>query len=851
LNTNNQKDGAWHQRGSALNTATAGSTDQVHLGKYLFLLFQLALLALILRQFQIESNALLRISLLAFIGFAIHYFLPTTLRQAFFGLLSIGGLALVMGIANAAWIIGFGALLIAICHLPLKYWYRAALLTAAGIGLAVLRVKSTGPWSNAVWPILGAMFMFRTVVYLYDKEHENVAPSWWRTIAYFFPLPNVCFPMFPVFDYKSFRRGYYDIERHRIYQIGVDWMARGALQLVLYRVVYYHVALPPAEVIDPDTLTRFIVANFMLYLKISGTFHLITGMMHLFGFNLIETHHRYCLASSFTDLWRRINIYWKDFMMKIFYYPIYFRLKRYGATTAVVTSTIAVFICTWLLHSYQWFWLRGDFPIAWQDGVFWMILAVFVVTGSLKELKHGRARSLSKPAILSVATAARGLSTVGIFFAVCVLWSLWGSESLASWLSLWDFFWRGIPPGGNAFPTLFLLVAATIFLCSVFFGQDLKGEGTAAGHAGRTLASSTYVTLTTLLIMAAISVPAVYTRLGTDAANGILSVRSGHLSRADAAMQEKGYYEDLTRVNRFNSQLWQLYMNKPVFNWLDVHEGAAGLIRYTGDFQGTSLTPNFKASSPYGSITINEWGMRDHGFTKNPADNEWRIAIIGPSIVMGWGVTEDKTFEAVLEQSLNSETTPQRRYEVMNFGVPGYQPPQNIKLAEQATMLGAKTLVYAASGREMNRAVTFIADSVRRGIKIPYPAIQAIVDELEINAKTDQTAAVKRLTLKNEAILSWVYAQIAAVARAHGATPVWVYIPPIIQGTGNPEAPIAERLARDEGFQIISLNEVFAGVPADELWVEEWDHHPNARGHRLIAEAILKHLEEEKILPAQ
>ena len=53
-------------------------------------------------------------------------------------------------------------------------------------------------------------------------------------------------------------------------------------------------------------------------------------MLHLFGFNLPETQSLYYLASSFTDFWRRINIYWKDFMMKVFYYPAFFGLKRSG-----------------------------------------------------------------------------------------------------------------------------------------------------------------------------------------------------------------------------------------------------------------------------------------------------------------------------------------------------------------------------------------------------------------------------------------------------------------------------------------------------------------------------------------
>ena len=67
-------------------------------------------------------------------------------------------------------------------------------------------------------------------------------------------------------------------------------------------------------------------------------------MLHLFGFNLPETHHRYFLASSFTDFWRRINIYWKDFMMKVFYYPAYFRLRRFGDTVALVLATVFMFL---------------------------------------------------------------------------------------------------------------------------------------------------------------------------------------------------------------------------------------------------------------------------------------------------------------------------------------------------------------------------------------------------------------------------------------------------------------------------------------------------------------------------
>jgi hypothetical protein len=158
---------------------------------------------------------------------------------------------------------------------------------------------------------------------------------------------------------------------------------------VLYRFVYYNVLNDAESVATLGDLVQFMVGTFLLYLRVSGQFHLIVGLLHLFGFRLPETHKLYYLAHSFTELWRRINIYWTDFMMKTVFYPAYFRLKQRGPKAALGWSTLAVFITTWLLHSYQWFWLRGGFPITPQDVLFWGVLGAFVVIGGLRELGSG------------------------------------------------------------------------------------------------------------------------------------------------------------------------------------------------------------------------------------------------------------------------------------------------------------------------------------------------------------------------------------------------------------------------------------------------------------------------------
>ena len=103
------------------------------------------------------------------------------------------------------------------------------------------------------------------------------------------------------------------------------------------------------------------MATYLLYLHVSGQFHLIVGLLHMFGFNLPETHHRYLLASSFTDFWRRINIYWKDFIMKLFFYPAFFALRGIGTLRAIALATLLAFFATWALHAGNGFGSGANF----------------------------------------------------------------------------------------------------------------------------------------------------------------------------------------------------------------------------------------------------------------------------------------------------------------------------------------------------------------------------------------------------------------------------------------------------------------------------------------------------------
>ena len=833
---------------SSLGTFAAG-TERLEIRKlwrFPIMLVQLGAIVVILRQFRIESPAFQEVATLAFIGFAIHYFLPQKFRLPFFAALSAASVVLVLGFASAAWLVGIGLVLIGICHLPLKLWLRVGLLLLVGGFAAAAKVEwISGPWSDAIWPILASMFMFRLIVYVYDiqheKQHEKMSLA--CSISYFFMLPNICFPMFPVVDYRGFRRTYYNAEQHEIYQTGIDWMVRGIIHLLLYRAIYYYWTLTPTEVIDPDTLTQYLVTNFLLYLRISGMFHLITGMLHLFGFNLIPTHNLYCLASSFTDFWRRINIYWKDFMMKIFYYPLFFMLRRFGEIPAIVAATIIVFVLTWMLHSYQWFWLRGDFPIIWQDGIFWMGLALLVVVGSVREFKRGRDRTLGLAAESWRSKIDRGLRTVSLFFVICILWSIWTSESIVQWLSMWSFLWDGIPSSGSAFPGLLIVVAALVFVSAILFGRESSVERHITLFGTVTLPRSTIVTFMLLALATPLGLPQVYSYFGANLANVVISLKSGSLNRADAAALERGYYEGLTNVNRFNSQLWEIYMNRPPRL---VNASLANFTRLRDDFLQVELARNYRSETEHGAIEINRWGMRDQDYAPLPPNGTVRGLLLGYSTVLGWGVAQEETFESILEARINESLAKSAgaKFEMLNVSVPGYRPPQQAMALDEALKFAPHVVFYTAAGREQWNTINFLADVLEKRVDIPYPDLKALIETAGVKSDMVRPTILRQLKLHEDALLEWVYGHITQRSAKAGARPVWIYLPPVIPTAGEPEEHgRARELAQAAGFEIIDLTGMFEGEDLDALILEQWDQHPNAKAHELIARRIYRAIE--------
>jgi len=403
------------------------------LRRFLPVLAHLGLLLAVFRQYNLEGRAFQGLVTLALAALPIHYALPYRLKKPAFVALSVAGLAWALGANVAAVVLPAAALLIGACFLPIRWGARAAIVAALGAAFGVARALAPAAGAmDAAWAVLGSMFMFRMILFLYELKHAEAPEDPVDALGYFFLLPNFCFLHFPVVDYRTFRRGYFAADVHALQRRGVMMMARGLFHLLLYRLVDHEFLIGAAEVHGPASLARHVVATYLLYLGVSGRFHMACGMLHLFGFHLPETHHNYLFATGFTDYWRRINIYWKDFMVRVVFNPVAFRLKHRPQWAKLTAATAAVFVATWSLHAYQSFWLKGTWGIGAPDALFWGILGVLVLVNIQLDARHPGAR---KPAG-ELASAVRVAKTAGTFVTIALLWSLWSSPSVGAWAAM-------------------------------------------------------------------------------------------------------------------------------------------------------------------------------------------------------------------------------------------------------------------------------------------------------------------------------------------------------------------------------------------------------------------------------
>lgn len=806
---------------------------------------QLALVVWICRSFQLEHDAFTGPFLfLVSVGFVIHFILPSSLRLSFFVLLSSLAILTVLGWQDGCWLIALSATLISIARSPITFYLRVIGLFAVTLGLTFARAYAVNtPWSDAIWPLLWSMFLFRMIIYMFDIKHGKVPTGWTHALAYFLMLPNVVFPLFPPVDYQGLWRSYYQKDQFRGYQTGIHWMLVGIVHLLVYRYIDYYWIEATETIMNSRSLIQYVIASYLLIIRLSGQFHLIVGILHLFGFQLPRCMDHYFLATGFTDYWRRVNIYWKEFIQKVIYYPAFFRMRRFSNTTKLIVATCLGFLATWFFHSCQWFGLRGAWVLSSTDVFFWCSLAVLVLVGSLLENRFGRKRSLARKQASISEICVLGLKSTGVFVVMAILWSIWISSSFSSW---WNLVSRSQLSWIDVSVTL-LVIAGT--LCTIILIRD-RWSATLFARPER-FSSDVLYTYAPLMALSILGSPFAVELLTPQAKSMLAELQVSRLNQKHESIQLQGYYEQLNDINDFNFRLYEIYSQKSQRALIKggVDPIAVNNIIEPGDLKldkygESNYLPNLDVVIWNHPFRTNQWGMRDRDYPLEPPPRSRRIALMGGSISLGRGVSAEDTYESLLEATLNKDHLGNgiERFELLNFSVGAHGVFQRLTMLEHTALPFKPSIVFfTCHVDDPNLDLKHLGRMDRK--RVPYPEI---IDLLSSAGVTEGMAAEEvraRLFPIWEELSSVYYKKAVEVCHGMGIKIAMIVIP------SKPGERALDRISqmleigREAGFDaVINLTGAYKGYTRKELHVSEDDGHPSATAHRLLYERLYQEL---------
>lgn len=759
-------------------------------------------------------------------GILINLLLPHRFRSAFFALAGMAGIVYALGPLSGGILIATIFLLIGICHLPAPYYLRVFLLLAVTTGAAALRLQVFYvPRLIVITPLLGTLLMFRLILYMHEIRFEKKSPTIAQRLSYFFNPVNIAFPLFPILDYKTWLRQHVDEDLDVIFRQAIRRILLGTLHLLLYRWLYQHV--PNAATLQTaGDLLLFILGGYALILRMTGIFWIAVGLLGLFGYRLPPVFDNVFLVTSFGEIWRKINIYWRDFVTKVFYYPIYFRLRKKVKAAVLVTAMI-VFVVTWLLHGWQWFWLRGDFSFRATDTLYWMALGVCIaITLAIESRDDYRPK---KSATASWGNSFRFMLRVtGMYLFMSVLWTLWNSASLHEWFYLLSLFSH---QSATALPLAGIVVAVILAGTAVHFFITNKTITLPDVASPRVV-----IVMTMIVALFSISVwPPVRNHLPPFARKVLADIHRFKLNQQDRDNAEQGYYEKL--VDARGSSPWGVSLTaRNKTKWFTAAEIPVN------DMRMRALQPSMVLKSDSLTFSVNEWGMRsaEHPTKDKPA-HTIRIAILGGSYEMGSGVDDAAVFATRLEEKFNaylkgrSDST---RVQVLNFSAGAYHLPQYAWLCDHTVFDFHPDIVLSfAHSLEAQRLNGVIARMVQNGVSIDYPEIKNIVQKSGAAQTMSRTEVRNRLQPWNDSLLDWGYRHVAQACAQHHAQVVWVYLPALADNPEPSEVKTLATHALNAGMDTLSLTNVY-GKNRNNLWVNPDDSHPNAEGHRLISDAL-------------
>lgn len=384
-----------------------------------------------------------------------------------------------------------------------------------------------------------------------------------------------------------------------------------------------------------------------------------------------------------------------------------------------------------------------------------------------------------------------------------------------------------------------------------------------------TIASARVGALQTLglLVLGLIPWPASWTILSSTVENA----RSPELNRAEREVNAAGYYEGLIGggdgPEGARGELALRLMGKPA-GWVRFNDADVAQM-LTNDFLQFELKPDIRRNLFGKPFETNSHGIPGEERTIDKPPGTWRIAALGSSMDMGWGVSNRESYASRLETWLNSHaqlhrpdrSRPLRDFQVLNFAVAAYSPLQRLdSYIRKARPFKPDLVLYSATMLDLRLMEIHLCDLLRARVDLKYDFLRETMAQAKItddDLALDETGKLifkERIKAKLEPFYWSIYDStirtLARECRADGTTLAFVIIPRV----GKADAPDAraepvarlKAIAAHHGLEVFDLSDTFDRFDPAVLEIAAWDDHPNSLGHQRLFLSLARAMAKDR-----
>lgn len=688
-----------------------------------------------------------------------------------------------------------------------------------------------------VVPVFGSIFALRFISYLRETANNPQWRSWSQSLAYFSILPNVVMWFFPLIDYRRFIEGASGPRNRELLQKSAQSVFEGLIQLFLYRVLQATCDIPLQYVSSKGELVQYFLITYLHYIRISGIFHLVIGLVGLYGVELPRSHNFYFFANNSRDLFRRINTYWKDAMVKFVYSPILSRLEHYDKRISLAISTVSVIAASLLLHGFFYLWPRGVFELKFEDVFFWGAMGVWLVSDIFIINKNTKDSQQKKSTMHRFFLLAFQISTT--FFILSILWGVWNSGSINDLVALVILSeWRGAQ---DVWP---LLCYPLIGLSGAVYFLWKDREKPADSLSAKTNSFHNWFRLGALSALCLMTTSTFQNLLPLETRSLVKNIADPMFqSEYEGEKRSYDYYEGFKTSALAPVDEDELPIEKqPIYEPLS-------------DYRRRQFRPMANHIFMGHRFVTNRWGMPcSKDFSLEKPKNVLRIAVMGASHAISYGIAADNDWPRQAEAILNSSGF--ANIEILNFSMIAY--PSMVMphvFLERVAQFNPDIVVHVGGFREYWVTGYVAGLALRNGLSIPFPELFPILGVENSESFLAKHYFTNASFEKQKALFEWGQKKLAQVVKQKDSKIGLMYfMTPGIFESSKKELAFARwneqhimKTARDAGFNVYDHTQLFAGRSLREVTLADDVNHFNhfsQVGHNILAKQFAANIKD-------